>query len=150
VVDQTFDLFDNLGATDEQLDFPIIYASALNGFAGLEEDVSGGDMTPLFQTIIDKVTPPPVDVDAPFQMQVISLDYNSYVGVIGVGRIQRGTVKRNQPLTLVDDAFLVTKRVCGIGPSTASTNNNTESTIDKTRSTSPPKSACPGVSTILM
>lgn len=102
VVDQTFDLFDNLGATDEQLDFPIVYASALNGYAGLEDDVSGGDMTPLFQAIVDKVAAPDVDVDGPFQMQVISLDYNSYVGVIGVGRIQRGTVKRNMPLTLVD------------------------------------------------
>ncbi len=102
VVDQTFDLFDNLGATDEQLDFPIIYASALNGYAGLETDVSGGDMTPLFQTIIDKVEAPDVDIDAPFQMQVISLDYNAYVGVIGIGRIQRGTVKRNMPLTLID------------------------------------------------
>ncbi|KAF3982115.1 MAG: translational GTPase TypA [Methylococcales symbiont of Hymedesmia sp. n. MRB-2018] len=102
VVDQTFDLFDNLGATDEQLDFPIIYASALNGFAGLEEDISAGDMTPLFQTIIDKVGAPVVDIDAPFQMQVISLDYNSYVGVIGIGRIQRGIVKRGMPLTLID------------------------------------------------
>ena len=102
VVDQTFDLFDNLGATDEQLDFPIIYASAINGYAGLETDVSGGDMTPLFETVIEKVAPPKVDVDAPFQMQVISLDYNAYVGVIGVGRIQRGTVKRNMPLTLID------------------------------------------------
>ena len=102
VVDQTFDLFDNLGATDEQLDFPIIYASAINGYAGLESDVSSGDMTPLFETVIEKVAPPAVDIDAPFQMQVISLDYNSYVGVIGVGRIQRGSVKRNMPLTLVD------------------------------------------------
>ncbi|NOR71355.1 MAG: GTP-binding protein, partial [Methylomarinum sp.] len=103
VVDQTFDLFDNLGATDEQLDFPIIYASAINGYAGLEVDVSGGDMTPLFQTVVDKVAPPKVDIDAPFQMQVISLDYNSYVGVIGVGRIQHGLVKRNMPLTIVDN-----------------------------------------------
>ncbi|MDD1620555.1 MAG: GTP-binding protein, partial [Methylococcaceae bacterium] len=103
VVDQTFDLFDNLGATDEQLDFPIVYASALNGFAGLEADVSGGDMTPLFQTIVDKVAPPPVEIDAPFQMQVISLDYNSYVGVIGIGRIQHGKVTRNMPLTIVDN-----------------------------------------------
>jgi len=102
VVDQTFDLFDNLGATDEQLDFPIIYASALNGFAGLEEDITSGDMTPLFQTIIDDVAPPEVDIDAPFQMQVISLDYNSYVGVIGIGRIKRGSVTRNKPLTLID------------------------------------------------
>ena len=102
VIDQTFDLFDNLGATDEQLDFPIIYASALNGYAGLEDDISSGDMTPLFETIIEKVSPPDVDLDASFQMQVISLDYNSYVGIIGVGRIQRGTVTRNMPLTLVD------------------------------------------------
>ena len=103
VVDQTFDLFDNLGATDEQLDFPIIYASAINGYAGLEPDVSEGDMTPLFETVIEKVLPPSVDVDAPFQMQVISLDYNSYVGVIGVGRIQKGTVTRNMPLVLIDN-----------------------------------------------
>ncbi|MBT3813066.1 MAG: translational GTPase TypA, partial [Gammaproteobacteria bacterium] len=102
VVDQTFDLFDNLGATDEQLDFPIVYASAINGYAGLEADVSGGDMTPLFETVVEKVAPPTVDIDGPFQMQVISLDYNSYVGIIGVGRIQRGSVKRNMQLTLID------------------------------------------------
>ena len=102
VIDQTFDLFDRLGATDEQLDFPIVYASALKGYAGLESDVADGDMTPLFQTIIDKVNPPAVDLDGPFQMQVISLDYNSYVGVIGIGRIQRGTVKSNMPLTLIN------------------------------------------------
>ncbi|MCK5831760.1 MAG: translational GTPase TypA, partial [Methylococcales bacterium] len=102
VVDQTFDLFDNLGATDEQLDFPIVYASAINGYAGLEVEVSSGDMTPLFETIVEKVSPPPVDIDAPFQMQVISLDYNSYVGIIGIGRIQRGKVTRNMPLTLID------------------------------------------------
>jgi len=87
VVDQTFDLFDRLGATDEQLDFPIVYASALNGYAGLEATVSGGDMNPLFETIIEKVSPPAVDLDGPFQMQVSSLDYNTYVGVIGIGRI---------------------------------------------------------------
>ncbi|MCQ8179804.1 translational GTPase TypA [Methylomonas sp. SURF-1] len=104
VIDQTFDLFDRLGATDEQLDFPIVYASALKGYAGLdlESTVEGGDMTPLFQTIVDKVSPPPVNIDGPFQMQVISLDYNSYVGVIGIGRIQRGTVKSNQQLTLIN------------------------------------------------
>ncbi|MBM4208069.1 MAG: translational GTPase TypA [Gammaproteobacteria bacterium] len=101
VVDQTFDLFDRLGATDEQLDFPIVYASALNGYAGFDSDVTGGDMTPLFQTIVDKVSPPPVDIDGPFQMQVSSLDYNTYVGVIGIGRIQRGTVKPNMPLTII-------------------------------------------------
>jgi len=102
VVDQTFDLFDRLGATDEQLDFPIVYASAINCYAGLESTVSGGDMTALFQTIVDKVSPPPVNIDGPFQMQVISLDYNTYTGVIGIGRIQRGTVKPNQPLVIVN------------------------------------------------
>jgi len=101
VLDQTFDLFDNLGGTDEQLDFPVVYASALNGYASLEDDVRDGDMTPLFETIVDKVNPPDVDITAPFQMQVISLDYNSYVGVIGIGRIQKGIVKRNMPLTLI-------------------------------------------------
>lgn len=102
VIDQTFDLFDRLGATDEQLDFPIVYASALKGYAGLDHSISDGDMTPLFQTIVDKVHSPKVDLDGPFQMQVISLDYNAYVGVIGIGRIQRGTVKPNQQLTLIN------------------------------------------------
>lgn len=101
VVDQTFDLFDRLGATDEQLDFPIVYASAINGYAGLDTSVTGGDMTPLFETIVAKVSPPPVDMDGPFQMQVSSLDYNTYTGVIGIGRIQRGTVKPNMPLTII-------------------------------------------------
>jgi GTP-binding protein len=101
VVDQTFDLFDRLGATDEQLDFPIVYASALNGFAGLDSSVTGGDMTPLFETIVKHVSPPAVDRDGPFQMQVSSLDYNTYVGVIGIGRIQRGTVKTNMQLTII-------------------------------------------------
>jgi GTP-binding protein len=102
VVDQTFDLFVRLGATDEQLDFPIVYTSALNGYAGLNSDVREGDMSPLFQTIVDKVHPPLVNEEGPFQMQVSSLDYNSYVGLIGVGRIQRGTVKKNMPLTLIN------------------------------------------------
>jgi GTP-binding protein len=102
VVDQTFDLFDRLGATDEQLDFPIVYASAINGYAGLEHTITGGDMTPLFETIVEKVSPPAVDLDGPFQMQVSSLDYNTYVGVIGVGRIQRGTIKPNIPLVIVN------------------------------------------------
>ena len=101
VVDQTFDLFDRLGATDEQLDFPIVYASALNGYANLDGDASGGDMTPLFETIIEKVSPPAVDLEGPFQMQVSSLDYNSYVGVIGIGRIQRGSIKSNAQVTIV-------------------------------------------------
>ncbi|CAG7857119.1 partial GTP-binding protein TypA/BipA, partial [biofilm metagenome] len=102
VVDQTFDLFDRLGATDEQLDFPIVYASALNGYAGLDTSVTGGDMTALFQTIVDKVSPPPVDIEGAFQMQVSSLDYNTYVGVIGIGRIQRGVIKPNMPLTIIN------------------------------------------------
>jgi GTP-binding protein len=102
VVDQTFDLFDRLGATDEQLDFPIVYASALNGYAGLDVSVSGGDMTPLFETIVEKVSPPAVDLDGPFQMQVTTLDYNTYVGVIGIGRIQRGTIKPNMPVTILN------------------------------------------------
>ncbi len=102
VLDQTFDLFANLDATDEQLDFEVIYASGLNGFAGLDKDVRGGDMTPLFQMIIDKVSAPDADTEGSFRMQVSSLDYNSYVGVIGVGRIERGKVKTNTPVTIVD------------------------------------------------
>ncbi len=104
VLNQTFDLFDRLGATDEQLDFPVVYASALDGFASLDsENLKGdGDMVPLFQTIVDKVKAPDLDEKGPFQMQITSLDYNSYVGVIGVGRIQRGIVKKNSALTLVD------------------------------------------------
>jgi GTP-binding protein len=102
VLDQTFDLFDRLGATDEQLDFPVIYASGLNGYAGLDETVREGDMTPLFQAIVDKVHPPQVDIEGPFQMQVSQLDYNSYVGVIGIGRIARGRIKPNSPVAIVD------------------------------------------------
>lgn len=102
VVDRTFDLFDNLGATDEQLDFPVIYASALNGYAGTESTVRSGDMTPLFELIRDTVPPPEVDADGPFRIQVISLDYSSYVGVIGIGRIERGEVRSGQNLVCVD------------------------------------------------
>ena len=102
VMDQIFDLFDNLGATDEQLDFPIVYASALNGIAGLEADDLADDMTPLFKTIVDVVQPPQVDADAPIRMQISSLDYNSFVGVIGIGRIQRGRVKTNTQVTVID------------------------------------------------
>ena len=102
VIDQVFDLFDRLGATDEQLDFPIVYASALNGYAGPEADELADDMTPLFKMIVDKVSPPEVDADAPLQMQISALDYSSYVGVIGVGRITRGTLKPSQPLVVVD------------------------------------------------
>ena len=102
VMDQVFELFDNLGATDEQLDFPVVYASGLNGISGYEADKLGTDMTALFQTIIDRVNPPPVNSEGPFQMQISSLDYNSYVGVIGIGRITRGKVKTNTPVTIVD------------------------------------------------
>ncbi|MFD1216953.1 MULTISPECIES: translational GTPase TypA [Microbulbifer] len=102
VMDQVFDLFDSLGATDEQLDFPVVYASALNGIAGLDDTDMADDMNPLFQMIVDKVEPPKVDLDGPFQMQVSALDYNSYVGVIGVGRIKRGTLKPNQQVVILD------------------------------------------------
>ncbi len=102
VVDQTFDLFDRLGATDEQLDFPVVFASALGGYASLDSDAREGDMTPLFETIATHVRAPDVDVDGPFQMQVTALDYNSYVGVIGVGRINRGKIKANSPVTIMD------------------------------------------------
>ncbi len=102
VMDQVFDLFDNLGATDEQLDFPVVYASALNGIAGMSPDEMAEDMTPLFETIVDVVEPPQVDIDAPFRMQISSLDYNSFVGVIGIGRIQRGSISANTPVTVVD------------------------------------------------
>ncbi|WP_114762948.1 GTP-binding protein, partial [Vibrio cholerae] len=96
VMDQVFDLFDNLGATDEQLDFQVVYASALNGWATLVEGETGENMEPLFQAIVDNVAAPQVDLDGPLQMQISQLDYSSYVGVIGVGRIKRGKVKPNQ------------------------------------------------------
>ena len=102
VLDQTFDLFDKLGATEEQLDFPVVYTSALNGYAGLEPDVREGDMTPLFETILKHVPAPDVDPEGPFQMQVSSLAYSSYVGAIAIGRIKRGRVKSGQLVTVVD------------------------------------------------
>ncbi len=101
VMDQVFDLFDNLGATDEQLDFQVVYASALNGWASLEEGETGDSMEPLFQAIVDNVEAPQVDQDGPLQMQISQLDYSSYVGVIGVGRVTRGTVKPNQQITVI-------------------------------------------------
>lgn len=101
VIDQTFELFDRLGATDEQLDFPIIYASAVNGYANSDSSARGGDMTPLFEAIVNNCKAPDVDPDAPFQMQVSTLAYNSYVGAIAVGRITHGTVRRNMPITLI-------------------------------------------------
>nr|WP_263009740.1 ribosome-dependent GTPase TypA [Dickeya oryzae] len=102
VVDQVFDLFVNLGATDEQLDFPIVYASALNGIAGLDHNDMAEDMTPLFEAIVKHVEAPNVDLDGPFQMQISQLDYNNYVGVIGIGRIKRGVVKPNQQVSIID------------------------------------------------
>lgn len=101
-LDETFDLFVRLNASDEQLDFPIVYASGLNGFAGLDEQVRSGDMSALFHTIIDHVPAPTVDLEAPFQLQVTQLDYDTYKGVIGTGRIQRGTIKTNTPVVVVD------------------------------------------------
>ena len=102
VVDQTFDLFDRLGATNEQLDFPVVYASALQGYASDDASVREGNMEPIFEKIIQHVQPPDVDADGPLQLQVSALDYNSYVGVIGIGRITRGKVKTNTPVTIVD------------------------------------------------
>ncbi len=101
VIDQIFDLFDNLGATDEQLDFPIVYASALNGIAGLDHEKMDDHMDALFQAIVDHVPPPKVDIDGPFQMQISQLDYNSFLGVIGIGRIARGKVKTNTPVVAI-------------------------------------------------
>ncbi len=101
VLDRTFELFDRLGATDEQLDFPVVYTSALNGTASLSAEFQDSDMTALFETIVAQVPPPPVDPDGPFRMQISTLDYSSYVGVIGIGRIARGTATRNMPVTVV-------------------------------------------------
>ncbi|MEV3810838.1 translational GTPase TypA [Aeromonas allosaccharophila] len=101
VMDQVFDLFDNLGATDEQLDFKVVYASALNGWATMDQDVESENMEPLFQAIVDNVEAPAADAEGGFQMQISQLDYNSYVGVIGIGRITRGRVKTNQQVTIV-------------------------------------------------
>ncbi|EFL92365.1 putative membrane GTPase involved in stress response [Candidatus Regiella insecticola LSR1] len=102
VLDQVFDLFDKLGATDKQLEFPVIYASALLGIAGIEHEKMATDMTPLYQTIVNKVAAPQVEVNGKLQMQISQLDYNSYVGVIGIGRIKRGTVKPNQQVSIID------------------------------------------------
>jgi len=102
VIDQVFDLFDNLGATNEQLDFPIVYASALHGYASLEDSAREGDMTPLYEAIMKHVPQPDVDREGPFQMRISQLDYSSFVGLIGVGRIQRGKVRTNMPVSVVD------------------------------------------------
>jgi GTP-binding protein len=101
VIDQVFDLFDQLGATDEQLDFPVIYASALDGYASMNDQDRSGNMDPLFAAIIAHVAPPAVDLDGPFQLQVSSLDYDSYKGVLGIGRISRGRVIRNSAIKLI-------------------------------------------------
>src|SRR5499426_493194 len=102
VLDQTFDLFDRLGATEAQLDFPVVYASALKGFAGLEPTQLAADMTPLFEAIVKNCPPPDVDENGPLQLQVSLLDYSSYVGAIGIGRIKRGKIRRNSPVVVVD------------------------------------------------
>ena len=102
VLDQVFDLFDRLGGTDEQLDFPVIYASAIEGISGLEADQMTQDMTPLIEMILDKVPAPEVKKDGPLQLQISALDSNSYVGVIGIGRIKQGSIKPNDQVTVID------------------------------------------------
>ena len=102
VLDQVFDLFDRLGGNDDQLDFPVIYASALNGIAGLDENDMSDDMSPLMDLILEKVSPPEVNNEGPLQMQISALDYNSYVGVIGIGRISRGKIKPNEQVVVID------------------------------------------------
>ncbi len=102
VIDQVFDLFDKLGATNEQLDFPIVYASALHGYASLDDSAREGDMTPLYEAIMKHVSPPAVDPEGAFQMRISQLDYNNFVGLIGIGRIQRGKVRTNMPVSVID------------------------------------------------
>ena len=102
VLNATFDLFDKLGATDEQLDFPVVYASGLNGYAGDNPDIREGDMTPLFEAIVKHVAAPEVDPDGPFQMRISQLDYSNYTGIIGIGRVQRGRIKPNTPVVAID------------------------------------------------
>ncbi|MDC1046932.1 translational GTPase TypA [Candidatus Pseudothioglobus singularis] len=101
VIDQVFELFDQLDATEEQLDFPVIYASALGGYASEDDSVREGDMTPMFELIVDKAPAPKVDINGPFQMQITSLDYSSFVGAIGIGRIERGIAKKNMQNVLI-------------------------------------------------
>lgn len=102
VIDQVFDLFDKLGATDEQLDFQVVYCSGIQGIAGLELDSMQDDLTPLLETIVTQVPDPKCDIDGPFQMQISSLDYSSFVGTIGIGRVQRGRIKTNSPVGIID------------------------------------------------
>jgi len=104
VLNQTFDLFDKLGATDDQLDFAVVYASALSGYSSLDPQEKHGDMSPLLSTIISQSPPPVVDLDGPFQMQISSLGYDPYIGVLGIGRIQRGGVKSNTPISITSEA----------------------------------------------
>ncbi len=104
VLDQVFDLFDRLGASDEQLDFPIVYASALGGYASLDDAVRNGDMQPLFEAIVERVSPPDVILDGPLQLQVSSLDYDTYKGLLGIGRVSRGRIERNTAVRIVDTA----------------------------------------------
>ncbi|MDH3690509.1 MAG: translational GTPase TypA [Gammaproteobacteria bacterium] len=101
VLDQIFDLFDRLGATDEQLDFSVVYTSATQGTATLDLSQLGSDLTPLFEAIVSHTPPPDVDINGPFQMQISALDYSSYVGAIGIGRIKRGSIKRMAPVTVI-------------------------------------------------
>ena len=103
VLNQTFDLFDKLGATDDQLDFAVVYASALSGYSSLDPQDKNGDMSPLLSTIISQSPPPVVDLDGPFQMQISSLGYDPYIGVLGTGRIQRGGVKSNTPISIASE-----------------------------------------------
>ena len=102
VVEQVWDLFEKLGATDEQMEFPIVYASALNGYASLDENAREGDMTPLYEAIMQHAPKPDVDPEGAFQMRISQLDYNNFVGVIGIGRIQRGTLKKGMPVSVID------------------------------------------------
>jgi GTP-binding protein len=102
VIDKIFDLFDELGATDEQLDFPIIYASAVNGYANLEDDKRDGDMTPMFEQIVKYAPEPQESEQGDMQMQIISLDYSSFVGAIGIGKVNRGVIKKNMAAVLID------------------------------------------------
>ncbi len=102
VVEQVWDLFDRLGATPEQMEFPIVYASALNGYASLDDSTREGDMTPLYEAIMQHAPKPEVDPEGAFQMRISQLDYNNFVGVIGIGRIQRGTLKKNMPVAVID------------------------------------------------
>src|SRR5688572_23779532 len=102
VLDQTFDLFDRLGATEAQLDFPVVYASALRGFASLEPKSNSQNMDALFETVVKYCPAPDVDLDGPLQLQISQLDYSSYVGAIGIGRIKRGTLRRNANVAVVD------------------------------------------------